>query len=117
MLDDPINVGCMKRCCGRRPSRPDRVDAVKCFADLALRHLEFSKCDVCHALRSSSERIAPQGQPAFERAARWTRDEVANGSNRFHHSNARRMPCRSTHECVEAVVLGRTNLRQWKMFS
>jgi hypothetical protein len=61
MLDDPIDVGCMKRPCGGWPSRADSVDAVKRFADLALRHLEFRKCDVRHALRPSSARIAFAG--------------------------------------------------------
>jgi hypothetical protein len=61
VLDDPINVGFMKRRSGCRTSRADGVDAVKRFADLALRRLEFRKCDVRHALRASSERIAFAG--------------------------------------------------------
>ena len=39
MLDDPINVGCMKSRCVCWPSRADGVDAVKRFTDLALRQL------------------------------------------------------------------------------
>jgi len=97
MLDDPVDVDCMKgrrRC---RPSRADGVDAVKRFADLAFGRLQFREWDVPHAVRSSSERIRVAGETGVRAGGMRASDEVNNGSNRF-HGNARSMPRWSTRK-------------------
>jgi hypothetical protein len=103
VLDDSINVGCVNRRSGSWTSHADGVDAVKGFADLALRRLEFRKCDVRHPLRSSSEWIALAGAPGIRARSMRYWEEVTNGRIDF-NVNARGMPERTVHKWPKSVV-------------